>query len=188
MFERPTTYAVPASPSTANDEVIEVTGVKVSTESEGQVTIAQTIKRRIMMRTILGVIGAVLLASAGVALGVAFWSQRSAHASGLETYTKNGAVIFGYDVVEYFSLGADDDGVLGSSTYIANLTSADTSTYEPQMTPTAFQFYFKNQENLDTFKSNPWKYAPQWGGFCAWGIAQELPPNWPWAVRYLLIL
>lgn len=30
---------------------------------------------------------------------------------------------------------------------------------------------FSNQSNLDSFKSNPEKYAPQYGGYCAWAMA-----------------
>ena len=36
-----------------------------------------------------------------------------------------GPVLMGYDVVEYFSLKATDDGVSGSEDYQANLTSSD---------------------------------------------------------------
>ena len=28
------------------------------------------------------------------------------------------------------------------------------------------------QDNLDTFKSDPSKFAPQYGGYCAWAVAQ----------------
>lgn len=33
-------------------------------------------------------------------------------------------------------------------------------------------YIFKNKENLDTFKSNPEKYLPAFGGFCAMGVAK----------------
>ncbi|MAZ50029.1 MAG: YHS domain protein [Halobacteriovoraceae bacterium] len=33
-------------------------------------------------------------------------------------------------------------------------------------------YEFRNQENLDLFKSNPKKYAPAYGGYCAWAVAQ----------------
>src|SRR3546814_14313084 len=31
---------------------------------------------------------------------------------------------------------------------------------------------FASQANLDRFKENPEKYAPQYGGYCAYGVAQ----------------
>jgi YHS domain-containing protein len=31
-------------------------------------------------------------------------------------------------------------------------------------------FWFYNEQNKSTFESNPTKYAPQFGGFCAYGI------------------
>ena len=33
-------------------------------------------------------------------------------------------------------------------------------------------WYFKSQENLDMFKTTPTKYAPQYGGYCAWSVSQ----------------
>lgn len=32
---------------------------------------------------------------------------------------------------------------------------------------------FSSQQNLDLFKTNPDKYAPQYGGHCAWRLAQD---------------
>ena len=34
-------------------------------------------------------------------------------------------------------------------------------------------WYFSSAENLATFKQNPAKYAPQYGGFCAWAVAEK---------------
>lgn len=31
---------------------------------------------------------------------------------------------------------------------------------------------FSSQENLDLFKSNPEKYSPQYGGYCAYAVSQ----------------
>ncbi|MEL7129880.1 MAG: YHS domain-containing (seleno)protein, partial [Pseudomonadota bacterium] len=33
-------------------------------------------------------------------------------------------------------------------------------------------FQFASQESLDTFEAEPAKYAPAYGGHCAWGAAQ----------------
>ena len=33
-------------------------------------------------------------------------------------------------------------------------------------------FRFSSQENLNTFKANPAKYAPAFGGYCAWAVSK----------------
>lgn len=61
----------------------------------------------------------------------------------------------GYDVVAYFTEGAP---VKGSADYSTEYKGAD--------------WYFSSQENLDKFKAEPIKYAPQYGGYCAWAASQ----------------
>lgn len=34
------------------------------------------------------------------------------------------------------------------------------------------KWYFSTAENLEKFKSNSDKFAPQYGGYCAWAVAQ----------------
>ena len=34
------------------------------------------------------------------------------------------------------------------------------------------QWSFSSKENLETFKSNPEQYAPQYGGYCAYGASE----------------
>ena len=68
-------------------------------------------------------------------------------------------VLNGYDVVEYFSLGPRDHGVKGNANFSGVIKSLVGDTYEN------YTFYFKNQTNLDLFNSDPWGYAPQWGGY-----------------------
>ncbi|CAM9350487.1 unnamed protein product, partial [Heterosigma akashiwo] len=70
-----------------------------------------------------------------------------------------GPVLEGYDVVAYFGLDPLDDGVQGSSEF--------TSVYQ------GFEFYFSSKENMEKFESDPEKYVPAWGGFCAYGVAEE---------------
>ena len=38
-------------------------------------------------------------------------------------------------------------------------------------------WHFSNQANLDAFKADPEKYAPQYGGYCAYGVAQGYTPE-----------
>ena len=33
-------------------------------------------------------------------------------------------------------------------------------------------FRFASQANLDTFLADPVRYAPQYGGYCAWAVSQ----------------
>ena len=71
-----------------------------------------------------------------------------------------GIVMDGYDVVEYFSLNPEDSGVKGDNAYkfIFNTSLADG-------TQLPYEFHFQSEENLQTFKSEPWRYAPRYGGF-----------------------
>ena len=61
----------------------------------------------------------------------------------------------GYDVVSYFSEGKP---VMGSDKF--------TSSYG------GVTWQFSSKENRDKFAANPVKYAPQFGGFCAWGVGK----------------
>lgn len=70
-------------------------------------------------------------------------------------YTKKGAVAKGYDVVAYF----DNDAKQGSKEFSTEHDGVN--------------FYFSSQENLDTFKKNPKKYIPQYGGFCAYAMGAK---------------
>lgn len=83
----------------------------------------------------------------------------------------SGPVLAGYDLVAYFSLEAGSDGVRGSEEYMHSLGSS----------PNAYTFYFASDENRALFAADPAAYLPQWGGFCAWGIAEE---DW-WTVDTL---
>jgi len=67
--------------------------------------------------------------------------------------TQNDYVADGYDVVAYFS----NEALKGKEEYIF--------IYED------VRFKFINKENLTTFKMNPGKFIPQYGGWCAYAIA-----------------
>ena len=59
----------------------------------------------------------------------------------------------GYDVVSYFNNNAKE----GSSKYEAIYDNV--------------KFKFSSQENLNLFNSEPQKYLPQYGGYCAYALA-----------------
>lgn len=61
----------------------------------------------------------------------------------------------GYDVVAYFTDGMPVEGKAEFEAVYGGVT-----------------WRFANAEHRDAFKVEPAKYAPQYGGFCAWGIAQ----------------
>jgi len=73
---------------------------------------------------------------------------------GLFGYAPNGIAIRGYDTVAYFTEGKP---VKGSDTYSTQWQGAT--------------WKFASQNNLDLFAGNPEKYAPQYGGYCAYGVA-----------------
>lgn len=70
-------------------------------------------------------------------------------------FQKKGAAIRGYDPVSYFT---DGQPVKGDKNISHTWNDAT--------------WHFASQANLDTFKANPEKYAPQYGGYCAWAMAK----------------
>ena len=78
-----------------------------------------------------------------------------ARAQQAEIFSPSGKAIRGYDPVAFFH---DGKPVMG----------ADSLTY----TWKGAQWNFANRANLDSFKVHPDRYAPQYGGYCAYGMAQ----------------
>lgn len=73
--------------------------------------------------------------------------------AGVDTETdENGIILAGHDAVAYFTQGKP---VLGKATITAVHNDAI--------------YRFSSEENRDMFVSNPDKYAPAYGGFCAYG-------------------
>lgn len=71
-----------------------------------------------------------------------------------EIFTVNGNAIRGYDVVAFFSASKP---VQGNETFAYTWKNAT--------------WLFSSRENLELFKTNPEKYAPQYGGYCAYGMS-----------------
>ena len=63
--------------------------------------------------------------------------------------------VSGYDTVAYFTEGKP---VKGGKNYKTKYMGAT--------------WLFSTEDNLELFKANPEQYAPQYGGYCAWAIAQ----------------
>ena len=72
---------------------------------------------------------------------------------GQVVFTKDNVAIRGYDPVAYFT---ESKPVLGNDQHTFVWNDA--------------VWKFSSQKNLDTFKSDPEKYAPQFGGYCAYGM------------------
>ena len=77
------------------------------------------------------------------------------HGKFLNNIDANGIILNGYDPVAFFT---DNKPVKGNAAFSFNYEDAT--------------YYFASQEHLDLFKSNPEKYAPQFGGFCAFGVSK----------------
>ena len=69
-------------------------------------------------------------------------------------FTPVEGAIHGYDPVAYFKEGKP---MKGDTKYKYTWNAAD--------------WYFTSQQNLEAFKANPEKFAPQYGGYCAYGLA-----------------
>jgi YHS domain-containing protein len=98
--------------------------------------------RKLFMKRLLG----------SMMAGVMFLLGAAAFAGAY--FEKGGAAIEGYDPVAYFT---QNKPVKGSTTYSA--------------THQGSTFHFASAANRDAFAAAPEKYAPQYGGFCAYAVA-----------------
>lgn len=91
-----------------------------------------------------------------LALVLSGFSQKS------EVFIFEGTAIRGYDPVAYFT---DNKAVKGDDRFSFEWKNA--------------VWHFANGENLAAFKSDPQKYAPQYGGYCAYGTSEghKAPTN-----------
>ena len=82
-------------------------------------------------------------------------------------FTEDGLAIRGYDPVAYFTDGRPVEGDADHSTEWHGAT-----------------WRFASDEHLALFLEDPEKYAPAYGGFCAWAVAAKgklystQPENW----------
>jgi YHS domain-containing protein len=73
-----------------------------------------------------------------------------------EVFSTSDGAIKGYDPVAYFTSGKP---VKGDSKFTLHWNDAN--------------WHFSSQKNLDEFKVTPEKYAPQFGGYCAYGVSDN---------------
>ena len=69
---------------------------------------------------------------------------------------ENNVALDGHDVMSYWQEDRAVRGKVGFSTEYQGAT-----------------FYFSSQQNLDAFRADPEKFAPKFGGFCAFGVASQ---------------
>ncbi len=70
-------------------------------------------------------------------------------------YSNRGVAVDGSDVVAYFTEGAPVEGSPEFSHDWNGVT-----------------WHFASAANRDTFAADPAKYAPQYGGYCAWAVSE----------------
>lgn len=91
------------------------------------------------------------------ALVIAALAASPASARDAEVYTGTFSSLAagGYDAVAYFKAGRPVEGNAQFATDYKGAT-----------------WRFASKENLDAFRANPAAYAPQYGGYCSWAVAQ----------------
>lgn len=88
------------------------------------------------------------------AIALCFSSLASAAVDAIYTGFFNNDAVSGYDTVAYFTKG---EPVRGSDDYTYKYKGAT--------------WKFVSREHLDLFIADPEKYAPQYGGYCAYAVA-----------------
>ena len=87
-------------------------------------------------------------------LVIAFLISTTSFAQKSATFIDDGKAIRGYDPVAYFTAGKP---IRGNDQFVFEWNNA--------------KWYFASKQNLELFKTNPAKYAPQYGGYCAYGLS-----------------
>ncbi|MEX0368286.1 MAG: YHS domain-containing (seleno)protein [Ruegeria sp.] len=107
----------------------------------------------------------------GVAAAASALALATSAFAGDQYIDETGFAVSGYDVVAYFDLDAKPVGqaqtpaVPGNANITAEYNGAT--------------FAFSSEENRDKFVADPARYAPQYDGHCAYGVAKggKVPAN-----------
>jgi YHS domain-containing protein len=84
----------------------------------------------------------------GILLSLSLYAQQP------EVFSTEAGAIQGYDPVAFFKEGK---AIPGKKEFTWSWSGAD--------------WYFSSAENLSSFQTEPARYAPQYGGYCAYGTA-----------------
>jgi len=93
--------------------------------------------------------------TAALSLPVLVGSLQRAAASSPEVFSTHGTAMHGYDPVAYFKTGGPAQG---------------DPTWQLKWMGTIWQF--STAENMQAFEMNPRRFAPHYGGYCAYAMAQ----------------
>ena len=93
--------------------------------------------------------------AAPVAAVAGYYAITPATAAKPEIFAPGGKPIHGYDPVAYFTQGKP---VAGKPEFTEKWKGAT--------------WHFSSAANRDRFRSDPERWAPQYGGYCAYGVAQ----------------
>lgn len=96
-----------------------------------------------------------LIGTVGLVSGLATFAALPARAGSAPVFSDGGNAIRGVDTVAYF---AGNGPVKGKSEFSHEFKGA--------------KWLFASAENRDKFTANPMRYAPQYGGYCAFAIAK----------------
>ena len=102
-----------------------------------------------MMLNRRSLMAAALILPLGAAMILPCWGQSA------PVYSPGGVAIGGYDPVAYFTEGR---AVLGDGSHMLKWRGT--------------MWIFASAANLEAFEMDPKAFAPQYGGYCAYGIAQ----------------
>ncbi len=103
----------------------------------------------------------IALAAASAPLSAAMADEPAVYVARVSTYA-----VSGYDPVAYFTVGRPTQGL-----------DQFTATYQ------GVRYRFASAANRDAFVANPARYAPAYGGYCAWAVSEGYvargnPQNW----------
>lgn len=98
-----------------------------------------------------------LVAAAGLFIGAEAVAAPPVNTLKTGPFGRRGdTAILGYDPVAYFTVGKPTKG---QDRFVHEWMGA--------------KWKFVSQDNLDLFRATPDRYAPQYGGYCAYGVAQD---------------
>lgn len=107
-------------------------------------------------RSFLGFAASAAAVASATAVGVTLASQpAAAQTAPIYTGIIKGVAVGGYDPVAYFT---QNKPVKGNPAIALEHGGA--------------KYHFASEANRETFKKEPAKYEPQYGGYCAWAVSQ----------------
>ena len=106
------------------------------------------------MTTVFSITRQVSLHAVFLLIALFLPAYASAEKNEVSTTLFSSNALDGYDTVAYFK---ESKAVKGTPLYSTKYKGAN--------------WHFKNAENLTLFKATPEKFAPQFGGYCAWAVS-----------------